>query len=103
VYGYDVETFDSLHYDVAELNPNMPAPTVRWGDGDGTVRSLCCSSSRALVLFAIVPQVNRISLDVCSQQPGALTTTIKGAGHQGILFNKDGIQAVVDAVLAAKK
>ena len=44
VYGYDVETFDSLHYDVAELNPNMPAPTVRWGDGDGTVR--CATPAR---------------------------------------------------------
>jgi hypothetical protein len=55
-----------------------------------------------LALFTIGVQVNRISLDVCSQQPGALTTTLKGAGHQGILFNHDGIQAVVQAVLAAK-
>jgi hypothetical protein len=53
-------------------------------------------------LLNLGAQVNRISLDVCSQQPGALTTTIKGAGHQGILFNKDGIQAVVDAVISAK-
>jgi hypothetical protein len=53
LYGFDVQTFDSLHYDVAELDPYMPAPTVRWGDGDGTVRIVallfeCVSFSFAL-------------------------------------------------------
>ena len=52
VYGYDVQTFDSLHYDVAKLDPYMPAPTVRWGDGDGTVvKTQLCSACLCLILL----------------------------------------------------
>ena len=53
LYGFDVETFDSLHYDVANLDPFMPAPTVRWGDGDGTVRTVATLFQYGLFNFAL--------------------------------------------------
>ena len=83
--------------------PNL-TPTCQLQRSAGVTETARYTSLYILhhILLKLGAQVNRISLDVCSQQPGALTTTIKGAGHQGILFNHDGIQAVVQAVLAAK-
>jgi lysophospholipase-3 len=84
IYGYDVQTFDSLHYDVAKLDPYMPAPTVRWGDGDGTVHILIYSS----------PYFVEVGCAGQSNQPGCLLPAARSSddNNQGRWSSRDIVQ-----------